>query len=98
MGTKEIPSQESNSVEQNFTFAKVVESMLPRGADGRLVRSIARHCCKRGGYPGGCTCHEEVVHSTAWLSWPKKVLDFLATLVSRFHRRLVSRARKIAIA
>lgn len=87
MGIQETPSQGLSDAEQSFTFAKVVTNMLPQDTDAKLVSSIARQCCKRGGLPGGCTCHEEVVRSTAWLAWPQKVLDFLASFIRRLKRR-----------
>lgn len=83
-----IDGAEKGSSSGGLTFSKMVANMLPQGAKQRLLSNIARRCCSCGGLPPGCNCHSEVLETTSWDKWPRKVLDYLAHFVTMLLRRL----------
>ena len=76
-----------------LTFATMISSMFER-ADEKLIKGIAKKCCRFGGYPGTCECHEEVVNSLDWVDWPWNVMEFLHKFVKRIRRRMRMIAQK----
>lgn len=54
----------------------------------RLIIDFAEFCSREcGGYPDGCTCAEQLLNSTGWLSWPQEKLEIALNKYFKILRR-----------
>lgn len=79
-------STEEGQVSGETTFESLVTNLLPN-ANREIMVLIAEECCREcGGLPEDCTCIEDVLATTAWTTWPAKVADIIAGIVSQMPR------------